>query len=242
MIQYEGTRYQGWQRQISTENTIQGKLEHILTKMVNKKVEIQASGRTDAGVHAYGQVISFHADTEMGEEEILRYMNRYLPEDIGVLSVERVPDRFHARLNAGAKTYRYRVLNSDLPHIFDRRYVYQLPEPLDMERIRAGAALLVGVHDFRGFTPKKNTKKSTCREIYDISVERVGEEWQFTFRGNGFLYHMVRIMMGTLLEIGLHQREVSSVTEIFETGDRALAGFLAPAQGLALMKVEYHRQ
>ena len=131
VLQYEGTRYQGWQKQISTDNTIQGKLENLLSKMAGETVEVNSSGRTDAGVHAYGQVINFICDTSMEPEEIRDYMNQYLPEDIGVLSVVVAGERFHARLNATGKIYRYRVLNSNIPCVFDRKYVFQVPETLD---------------------------------------------------------------------------------------------------------------
>ena len=165
VLQYEGTRYKGWQKQgkgegdssssASPENTIQGKLERLLSRIAGKPVEIQGSGRTDAGVHAYGQVANFHMDTDDTPEALMEKINSYLPEDIGVISVEEVPERFHSRLNAKSKTYRYRVLNSAVPHIFERRYVYQVPEHLDMEAMRRAAILLTGSHDFKAFTSAK---------------------------------------------------------------------------------------
>ena len=239
VLQYEGTRYQGWQKQISTENTIQGKLEQLLTRMAGEEVEVNSSGRTDAGVHAYGQVISFSCDTNREPEEIRDYMNQYLPEDIGVLSVVIAGERFHARLNATGKIYRYRVWNSHVPNVFERRYMFQVPEALDLNAIKTGISYLEGKHDFKAFTAKKNTKKSTVRTIYEIKMEPKGEELVFTFYGDGFLYHMVRILMGTLLEIGQHRRTPESILEAFESGERVKAGFLAPAQGLALMQVFY---
>ena len=239
ILQYEGTRYQGWQKQITTDNTIQGKLETLLSKMADAKVEVNSSGRTDAGVHAYGQVINFACDTDKSPKEIMDYMNQYLPEDIGVISLQQAGDRFHARLNATGKVYCYRILNSEIPHIFDRRYVFQIPEKLDIEAMKKGISYLEGKHDFKAFTAKKNTKKSTVRTIYEIKLEQKGEELQFTFRGDGFLYHMVRILMGTLIEIGLHKRTPESIQEALQTGERGKAGFLAPAQGLALMEVFY---
>lgn len=239
VLQYEGSRYQGWQKQVSTDNTIQGKLENLLSKMTGETIEVHSSGRTDAGVHAYGQVISFVCDTVMTPEEIRDYMNQYLPEDIAVLSVAVAGERFHARLNATGKIYRYRVLNSTIPSIFDRRYVFQVAEKLDLEAIQKGISYLEGKHDFKAFTTKKNSKKSTVRTIHEIKLEKTGEEVIFIFYGDGFLYHMVRILMGTLLEIGQHKRTPESILGIFESGDRAKAGFLAPAQGLALMKVFY---
>lgn len=172
VLQYEGTRYKGWQKQgkgegdssssASPENTIQGKLERLLSRIAGKPVEIQGSGRTDAGVHAYGQVANFHMDTDDTPEALMEKINSYLPEDIGVISVEEVPERFHSRLNAKSKTYRYRVLNSAVPHIFERRYVYQVPEHLDMEAMRRAALLLTGSHDFKAFTSDKKGKNQRC--------------------------------------------------------------------------------
>ncbi len=239
ILQYEGTRYQGWQRQESTGNTIQGKLEALLTKMCGRKVEVDGSGRTDAGVHAFGQVANFHIETEQATEEIMDYMNTYLPEDIAVISIEEVPERFHSRLNAKGKTYQYRVLNSRIPHIFDRRYVYELPEELDVEAMREAAQLLCGTHDYRAFTSNKRSKKSTVRTVDSIEIERMGDEICFTFKGNGFLYHMVRIMMGTLLEVGLHKREAAQMTKLLTDGTREDAGMLVPAKGLTLVEVRY---
>ena len=207
--------------------------------MAGDVVEVNSSGRTDAGVHAYGQVISFSCDTDKSPDEIMEYMNQYLPEDIGVLSVVVAGERFHARLNATGKIYRYRVLNSNVPKVFDRKFVFQVPESLDKEAMKKGISYLEGKHDFKAFTAKKNTKKSTVRTIHEIKMEEIEGELVFTFYGDGFLYHMVRILMGTLIEIGQHRRSPESILEAFESGDRVKAGFLAPAQGLALMQVFY---
>ena len=239
ILQYEGTRYQGWQRQESTQNTIQGKLERLLSRIAGEPVEIQASGRTDAGVHARGQTANFHMDTQLSPEALMERINAYLPEDIGVISIEEVPERFHSRLNAKGKTYRYRVLNSAVPHVFDRRYVYVFPEKLDVEAMRRAACLLCGTHDYRAFTSAKRSRKSTVRTVDAIEIERIGDELRFTFSGNGFLFHMVRILMGTLLEVGTGKREAEEMTLLLENGKREDAGPLVPACGLALMEVRY---
>jgi len=248
ILQYEGTRYQGWQKQESTDNTIQGKLEALLSKMSGSKVEIQGSGRTDAGVHAVGQVANFHVDTDKTPDEIMDYMNLYLPEDIAVIDIKEVQERFHSRLNAKGKTYCYRVLNTEIPHVFDRRYVHVISQPLDVEAMKQAAAYLEGTHDFRAFTSNKRSKKSTVRTINRITIERVGsllftqenrDEIRFTYSGNGFLYHMVRILTGTLLEVGLHQRRPEEMAEILKSGLRENAGELVPAKGLTLMEVRY---
>lgn len=239
ILQYEGTKYQGWQRQDSTNNTIQGKLEALLTKMCGQPVEIQGSGRTDAGVHAYGQVANFHGNTEYSTEEIMEYMNRYLPEDIGVIQVEQVHERFHSRLNAKGKIYRYRVMTGNIPHIFDRKFVYEHPERLDVAAMKEAAALLIGTHDFKSFTSTKRGKKSTVRTIEAIEIVKNGDEICFTYKGDGFLYHMVRILTGTLIEVGEGKRSCTDITRILEAKEREEAGFLAPAKGLALMEVFY---
>ena len=238
-LQYEGTRYQGWQKQESTDNTIQGKLEALLSKMAGTKVEIQGSGRTDAGVHAAGQVANFHLDTDQSPSQIMDYMNFYLPEDIAVISIEEVPERFHSRLNAKGKTYLYRVINSPVPHIFDRKYAWTVEEKLDVDAMRKAAAFLEGTHDYKAFTSLKKSKKSTVRTVERILIEEVEDEIRFTFNGDGFLYHMVRIMMGTLIEVGLHKKKPEEITGIFEKGLRENAGELVTAKGLTLLEVRY---
>lgn len=240
VLQYEGTRYQGWQKQESTDNTIQGKLENILTKMVGTIVEVHGAGRTDAGVHARGQVAHFKVETDMSETEILDYMNQYLPEDIAVISIKEAGERFHARLNAVGKVYQYRIVNSNIPHVFDRRYVHVVEEPLDLEKMRKAADVLTGTYDFKAFTSAKRGKKSTVRTIESIDINKCGDEVVLTYRGDGFLYHMVRILSGTLIEVGLSNRSVESVFEILKSLDRKNAGFLAPAKGLTLIEVLYH--
>ncbi len=239
IIQYEGTRYQGWQRQESSENTIQGKFEAILQKMTGKPVTIQASGRTDAGVHALGQVANFIIDTALSTQQIMDYMNQYLPEDIAVVSIEEMDSRFHARLHAKKKTYQYRVRNSAIPDVFNRRNVYQINEPIDLEAMRLAATKLCGKHDFKTFTSTKKGKKSTVRTIDEIIISQNKEEIIFSYTGDGFLYHMIRILTGTLLEIGKGNRKPEEISAILESGLREQAGPLAPALGLTLMEVLY---
>ncbi len=251
VLQYEGTRFKGWQRQESTDNTIQGKLENILSKMVGVPVEIQGSGRTDAGVHALGQVANFHADTKMSEQEVLSYVNRYLPEDIAVISVKEAADRFHSRLNATGKTYCYLLIQSELPHVFERRFAHRIEDRLDVEAMERAAGYLLGTHDFAAFTSAKKSKKSTVRTIDEItftkeysSVMRTVQEpdldlLRITYSGDGFLYHMVRILTGTLIEVGMHLRSPEEIPEILESKNREMAGPLVPAKGLTLMEVRY---
>ena len=237
-ICYEGTRYRGWQRLGNSDNTIQGKLEQALSRILTEEIEVSASGRTDAGTHARMQTVSFHCASQMPCEEILESLRRYLPEDIGVYSCRNVSPRFHARLNVKEKTYCYRLWNSDAPCVFDRRFVYRDSRSVDLEKMQIAASAFVGQHDFSAFCANTKMKKSTVRYISQFSVEQVGNEIRFTVTGNGFLHHMVRIMVGTLLEIGRGEREVDSIPALFGE-DRADAGELVPACGLCLMEVIY---
>ena len=237
-ICYDGTRYKGWQRLSGTDNTIQGKIETALSRMLGEPVEISGSGRTDAGVHAVGQVANFHCESRMDTAEILSGLRRYLPEDIGIYSCKEVSPRFHARLNAREKTYLYRIWNSENPCVFERKFVAQFPERLDIDAMREAAAHLCGEHDFAAFCGNPKFKKSTVRFVRSIAVDRCDDEIRISVTGNGFLHSMVRIIAGTLIEVGRHQRQPDSVPELF-TGKRADAGFLAPAQGLCLQEVFY---
>ncbi len=239
ILQYEGTRYQGWQKQESTENTLQGRLEALLGKMSGKKVEVQGSGRTDAGVHALGQVANFKLETHQTPAEIMDYMNRYLPEDVAVIAIEEVPERFHSRLHAKGKTYLYRVMNSPVPHVFERRYSWEVAESLDVEAMRRAAACLCGTHDFSAFTSHKKSKKSNVRTIYEINIIEKDDEILLQFYGNGFLYHMVRILVGTLLEVGMGKRNPEEMEKILNSHKRESAGMLVPAKGLILVEVHY---
>ena len=237
-ICYDGTRYKGWQRLPGVENTIQGKLEQTLSKILDKQIEISGSGRTDAGAHALGQVANFHCKSAMPCERILSELRRYLPEDIGIDSCQEASPRFHARLNCKSKTYRYRVWNSEKPCVLIRRFVYVMPEKLDVEKMRQAAVYFLGEHDFSAFCANKKMKKSTVRRIDDVTIAQEGEELVFSFTGDGFLYNMVRIMVGTLLEIGQNKREIDSIPALFGA-KREDAGYLVPAQGLCLMEVTY---
>lgn len=237
-IQYEGARFQGWQRQTSTDNTIQGKIEAILSKMCGVPVEINGAGRTDSGVHARGQVANFKINTEKSAQEIMDYLNMYLPEDIAVVSMEEVDDRFHARLNAKGKHYQYRIRTSAVPDVFSRRYVHLQETSLDVESMRRAAELLCGKHDFKAFTSNHRTKKSTVRTI-DIKIKETDEEIILDYTGDGFLYHMVRILTGTLIEVGEGKRTPESMKDILASEERANAGALVPAKGLTLVEVYY---
>jgi len=235
---YDGTKYKGWQRLATTDNTIQTKLEQTLSRLLGEQIEVTGSGRTDAGTHAQGQVANFHCNSSMSAQEILCGLRMYLPEDIGIYSCRNVSERFHARLNAKTKTYRYRLWNSEMPCVFDRRFVYSDPVLLDLDRMREAGALLIGTHDFSAFCGNKNMKKSTIRTIHSIDITRSSEEVVFTVTGNGFLQHMVRIIVGTLMEVGSGARDPQSILDLFGA-KREFAGPAVPSSGLCLMEVTY---
>lgn len=238
-IQYDGTRYDGWQRQGNTDNTLQGRLEGVLSRMVGKPVEIQGAGRTDAGVHARGQVASVHLPEGYTPQEVQNYLNRYLPEDVAVVDVVEMGERFHARLSATGKEYRYHIRMGSVPNVFARKYQYRVEEPLDLAAMERAAGYLTGKHDFRSFCGNRRFKKSTVREVFHIGVEVCGSDLTLIYRGDGFLYNMVRILTGTLLEVGLGQRTPESMVDVLEARERTAAGKTAPAQGLVLQEVYY---
>ena len=213
--------------------------QDALEAVLGARPDIKGCSRTDAGVHALGQVANFHTESAMSVEEILEYCNRYLPEDIAVVEVSEAAPRFHSRLNATGKRYRYRIINSQIPDVFWRRYATEEPETLDLNAMRKAAERLLGEHDFKAFTSAKKSKKSTVRRIDEIRIERIENRVEVVFTGNGFLHHMIRILMGTLLEVGKGIRTPESVTDILKSGDRAKTGALVPAKGLVLEEVFY---
>lgn len=246
ILQYDGTRYSGWQKQGNTDNTIQAKLETIAGKLTGTPTDVNGSGRTDAGVHALGQVANFRCEKIFVDTDYIRdYFNHALPMDIRVISVEEAPTRFHARLNAKEKHYRYVIDNAVVPDVFERRYAARIPvehEPrisYDIAEMKKAAAYLTGEHDFKSFCDNRHMKKSTVRIIRDVRIANDNDRITLDFYGNGFLYHMVRILTGTLLEVGSAQRPAGDIIRILQSLDRREAGFTAPAQGLSLVEVKY---
>ena len=238
-LSYDGTRYNGWQRQGNTDSTIQAKMEALLSRLLRQPVEIAASGRTDAGVHARMQVCSFKAETGLSCAQMLPLIRRYLPEDIGAESLEPAAPDFHARLSCTGKTYRYRIWNSPSPNIFQRRYMLSVPEVLDIPAMRQAARHLVGRHDFTSFCSNRHMKKSAVRSLQKIELSESGNELIITLTADGFLYNMVRIIVGTLLQVGRHERDAAELPAILAAKNRALAGPTAPPQGLILWEVRY---
>lgn len=237
-IAYDGTRYQGWQRQANTDQTIQGILERVISGAAGYPVEVNGSGRTDAGVHASGQTASVALHGLEKEIFFTEEINRMLPGDIRILGADLVKNGFHARKSAVGKVYEYRIDTGNKPDVFRRRYCYHFPYELDLEAMRKAAGYLTGTHEYAAYTDKKD-EKSTKRTIYDIMVSGQGGSVSIRYDGTGFLYHMVRILTGTLLEAGIHERTPESVLEALHTKERGQSGFLAPARGLFLRKVRY---
>ncbi|MDA9472245.1 tRNA pseudouridine(38-40) synthase TruA [Enterococcus sp. 5H] len=238
-IEYDGGRYQGWQRLGDSDKTIQGKIENILTQITGTKTEIIGSGRTDAGTHAKGQIANFKTDAKITIAEIMDTLNHQLPRDIVIKKIEEVPERFHARYNAKGKKYSYHVWNDVVPSAFERNYSYHYPQELDFAAMNQACLKLMGKHDFIGFSSLKKTKKSTVRTIDELSIQKDGSLLHFTFVGDGFLYKMVRIIMGTILEIGAGEMSLEMIDEIFESKIRSEAGMTVPSQGLFLDEVYY---
>ena len=260
-ISYDGTRYQGWEHQPSTDMTIQGKLETVLSRMVSSRdsdrdkdkgtvtdtdkgmytetVELIGAGRTDAGVHARAMIANAFMDVDMEPDEIRDYMNRYLPDDICIRDVRIASDRFHSRYNATGKTYRYTCYTGPVKPVFDRKYVYYLEEIPDIESMKRAAEILKGEHDFKSFCSNPRMKKSTVRRVDRIDIVKKGAYITFTYHGTGFLQYMVRILTGTLLEVGFGKRTPESMADLIEAKDRRIAGATAPAMGLTMVSVDF---
>lgn len=238
-IQYDGTRYRGWQRQSGTGDTIQGKVESVLSRLLGSPVRVEGAGRTDAGVHARCQVANVHLEDTWETEDLKTRLNEYLPEDIRILEVARAGMRFHSRLNAIGKVYEYRLIKYGCADVFARKYSWQMTQPLELGSMREAAGYLLGQHDFRGFCTKASKNKSTVRRMDSVEIRETEDSIYLRFEGNGFLYNMVRILTGTLVETAAGERAPESIREILEKGDRSLAGRTAPAQGLTLISVRY---
>ncbi|TCT12168.1 tRNA pseudouridine38-40 synthase [Natranaerovirga pectinivora] len=237
-IIYDGTKYLGWQRLQNSDKTIQGKIEQVLSRMTNEEIEIIGSGRTDAGVHGRGQVANFYTFSQKSVENIKEYLNQYLPKDIAITEVTEVGERFHSRYNVTKKTYLYRIWTKDFPPVFEDPYTYWYNKPLDIEKMKEASLLLVGKKDYQSFSNKK-TKKSTVRDIKDITIEITDDELKIYITADGFLYNMVRIIVGTLIEVGEGKTKIQSIKDMLEAKERANAGERAPAKGLSLYKVYY---
>ncbi|MDK2823746.1 MAG: tRNA pseudouridine38-40 synthase [Clostridia bacterium] len=240
IIEYDGTNYHGFQVQPGQDlPTIQGTLESCLMRVLKEPIKITGAGRTDAGVHAEGQVINFFTNTKIPLDRFPLAINCRLPDDIVIKGVEEVEQSFHARYDAKGKHYVYRIYNNRIPSVFHKRFTYFVPYYIDEMKIREGCKLLVGTYNFKAFTASGVSVKNFERTIYSLDLMRQGDLWEFHIQGNGFLYNMVRIIIGTLLELGKGKRDLASIKEALEKQDRTLAGQTAPAQGLCLKNVFY---
>jgi tRNA pseudouridine38-40 synthase len=239
-IQYDGARYKGWQRLKDPDKTIQGKLEQVISKMTETETEVIGSGRTDAGVHAFRQTANFKTDDLRSLEDIKEYLNLYLPSDIAVTNVAEVPERFHSRHNVISKTYLYRIWNLSHPEPFLRKYSYHIRGPhLKVKAMRKAAEYLIGEHDFTSFRSSSAKNKTAVRTIKDIRFEKNDGMLEIFVEGDGFLYNMVRIIIGTLLEVGLGNINAEEIPSILASCDRTKAGPTAPPHGLFLYDVKY---
>ncbi|MCL6636067.1 MAG: tRNA pseudouridine(38-40) synthase TruA [Peptococcaceae bacterium] len=240
-IAYDGTNYHGFQEQRGTRfQTVQGVLEEKLAKLTGREIRVIGAGRTDSGVHARGQVINFDpGDWPVPPAKAAYALNSLLPDDIVALESAEVPASFHARFSAVAKSYRYTIYNGKMPSPFLRLYSYHVPWPLDVAAMQAGARYLVGRHDFSAFRALGTPVKTTVRTLFEARVSREGELVFVDLRADGFLYHMARMIAGTLIRVGLGKIPPGQVAEILAGRDSLKAGPTAPARGLCLEKVEY---
>jgi len=240
-FEYDGAGFCGWQTQAQGERTVQGELEEVLSKIFKKPIKVIASGRTDSGVHAQGQVISFKADTRMTALEIQRAMNSRLPADIAVHEAKEVKGDFHAQYSVKNKTYRYTVLNRKYRSVFLRDRVYFYPYPLNILNMRKAAKYLVGRHDFKSFQAHDplRAERQTVRTIKKITIKKEGDLIHIDITADGFLYKMVRNIVGTLLVMGAGQLPAGDMSKILKAKNRKAARETAPAEGLCLMSVKY---
>ena len=237
-ISYDGTDFCGYQVQPS-KRTIQLELENALKKVTGKDIKTIASGRTDSGVHAISQKVHFDYQGTIPVKSFVNALNSHLPSDVRVTNAKKVANDFNARYSAKTKTYVYKCYVSNVENPLNTRYVYTLKNLPDLKKINECISVLVGTHDFKCFLASGSSVKDTTRTIYDIKVKKSGKNLDFYFTGNGFLYNMVRIMVGTLLAVGENRLDIESVKKALLTGDRKLVGKTMPAKALCLYKVEY---
>lgn len=238
-LTFDGSRYSGWQRLGDDDNTIQGKLEDLLTRMTDEKINVIGCSRTDKGVHAKAYVCNFFTDSNMSLDEMEEYINRYLPDDIVTYNLGEVDDRYHSRYNAKSKLYRYTIDNNKYQDVFTRRYTSPIAETLDLRLMQEAASYLIGTHDFAAFTTMKSKKKSTIKTIMDIQITKEDNYIYIDYEGDGFLHNMIRIITGTLIRVGKKELSPKDIKNILEAKDRSIAGPMIEAKGLCLLEVRY---
>ncbi|MBV7274545.1 tRNA pseudouridine(38-40) synthase TruA [Clostridium thailandense] len=238
-IEYDGTRYRGWQKQKEGVPTVQEKIENVLSKMTGEDVQVIGCGRTDSGVHAENYIANFHTYCNLTIEDMLNYLYEFLPEDIVVKSMKDTTERFHARYNVKSKTYVYRINNNKFRSVFNRKYAYHTDEELNINEMRNASEILIGTHDFQSFTNLKSKTKSTIKTINYIHINQKDDMIEIEVNGNGFLLNMVRIITGTLLEVGKGNLKPSDIEKILNEKKRSESGPIAQAKGLFLKNVQY---
>ena len=238
-IEYDGTDYQGWQRQLNTRETLQEIIEEVLRGILQKKVSLIVSGRTDAGVHARGQVANFKTYTKIPLKKLKRALNSLLPDDIVVTRAQDIAWDFHARFAAKTKIYRYAIINQKYPSVFWRKFAYFVPFKLDFRLMQKEARALLGRHDFRCFQAAGRKAKDTVRTIKKIKVTKKGSIIFIDIQANGFLYKMVRNIAGTLIEVGRGRKPQISIKKILNSRNRQFAGPTVASCGLCLLRVQY---
>jgi tRNA pseudouridine38-40 synthase len=244
LIQYDGTDFHGWQVQ-ENQRTVQGELQRVLSLLENAEVPVTGSGRTDAGVHAEGQVASVKLARQFTPEKLRNAINGNLWRDVRILGVEKAPENFHARFSARGKTYVYRVVNAPVISPFWARYAHHEARPLDVGRMNDAARLFLGEHDWTAFSSAQSDSENKVRAVTEFTVESFwdarakGSLIEFRITGEGFLRYMVRSIAGTLLEVGRGEKDFDTIQTAIVSRDRSLAGATAPAQGLTLLKVFY---
>lgn len=238
IIEYDGKSFNGWQKQ-PTKLNIQGEIEKAIEEITGEKVDLTASGRTDAGVHGLGQTANFKTESQIQIEKFAKAINSKLKKSIVIKSAEEVDERFHSRYSVKSKTYRYIINNSDNGTAIYRGLEYHIPMKLDVKKMQEAMKFFEGEHDFKGFKASGTSSKSSVRTIYKGEVKHEGERIIIEVTGNGFLYNMVRIIAGTLVDVGLEKIKPEEIPEIIESKDRTKAGKTLPPHGLYLLKVEY---
>jgi len=233
-IAYDGARYRGWQRLANDADTIQGKLENVLSRMTGEEIQVIGAGRTDAGAHAQAQVANFHTKFKTNPTDIFKYCAAYLPQDIAIVSIKDAAPRFHARFHAISRRYVYQIRTGLTPNPFDNQYRLHIPEVLDIPLMKEAATYFIGDHDFSSFTSRKSKTKSNNRSLTRLEIVQDGNNLDIIFEADGFLYNMVRIIVGTLIEIGLGKKIPSDIKHILSSQVRANAGYTVPPYGLFL--------
>lgn len=242
IVKYNGTPFCGWQKQtVSKLPSVEEEIERVLSKMLNSPIKIYGSGRTDAGVHALGQAFHFDSPKEIDSYKFVHSFNKLIPSDIVLVSLEQVSDDFHARFNAISKTYLYKIDNEKIANPFNKNFAYHLSQHLNVELMIEAAKLFVGEHNFQNFTSKEEDENNFVRNIFKIEIKTEGNFVNFELTGNGFMRYMVRMIVGTLIQVGLEKLTIEEVKKNLENKTRKPSSYKAPAEGLYLKEVCYKK-